>query len=344
MTKRAILDLEPEKLAVWIIEQGYPAYRARQAIEWIYRKKVVSFDQCLNLPGALRTALADHFVMRSLALETKEHSRNDGTIRYSFTAVDGEVVPTVFLPKNDRRVVCISTQVGCPIKCRFCRSGTIPFKRNLSRGEILEQILAVEHDMGRPVSGVLFMGMGEPLLNYEAVLSAVRCIIDDRYLGIGRRHVTLSTVGIISALRQLVQDKPGTRLAISLHGPDDETRQRLVPTKKAGTVDEVLDAALEYSNAVNLPLMIEYVLVNGINDTLQCAQKMVQLFRSRGISSDRVKINLIPYNEVGESGLSSPERRAIVSFQECIIDAGYLVMIRASKGQDIGSACGQLGV
>ena len=344
MNKKYILDYEVSEIEKEILAMGQDRFRVNQVIEWIYKKKVDSFAKCTNLPAAFRREIENIYTLRSLTLLDTKVSAKDGTERFHFQAADGSEVLAVYLPGKDRNSVCISTQVGCPIGCSFCFSGKIKFKRNLSRGEILEQILQVENKKGISVNGVLFMGMGEPLLNYENVVSALKSLMAFREFGMGRRHITVSTVGLVPQIRKLAEENLGVRLALSLHAPDDQIRRKVVTERIPFTVNEILKAGLYFSRKNNSRLTIEYILIYGVNDSLASAKKFVKLVERATKPKDDIQVNLIPFNDTENKKLSTPHDEAIQRFKNFLNRNGVLAMIRQARGADIGSACGQLGI
>jgi 23S rRNA (adenine2503-C2)-methyltransferase len=343
MEKQYFLDLERAGIEKLTAEWGLPSFRAKQLMEWVYQKRVDSFAAFTNLPAELRQKLDSTYRLRAFEIKGKQVSVLDGTVRYHLAAGDGAMISAVFLPSRDRASVCISTQAGCSVGCLFCATGKTGFKRNLSRGEILEQILLIERDTGRKINGVLLMGMGEPLLNYTNVVAALKAMVDPGELGIGRRHITVSTVGIVPKIRQLADEQVGVRLALSLHAPDDETRKKIIPDAIRHSVAEILEAGLFYSRQTNGRLTIEYILIPGVNDALQAAQKLVKLIKDAAAAEDEVQVNLIPCNETPGGTWTSPSSETIDHFRDHLIQNGLLAIIREAKGADIGAACGQLG-
>jgi len=248
------------------------------------------------------------------------------------------------LPSGDKSSVCISAQIGCPVSCEFCNSGKINFQRNLSRGEILEQILQIENDVGARVGGVLFMGMGEPMLNYDNVASALKTIISAREMAIGKRHVTLSTAGIVPAIKRLADDNLGIRLAVSLHASDDVTRKQIMPVLSQIGISEILKAASYYLKKTSSRLTIEYILIQGVNDAPKDAHKLSRLMKSTGLINPNVQVNLIPYNPVKGSSYAASSPENVNKFKSLLKVSGIITNVRQAKGADIGAACGQLGV
>lgn len=342
--KKHFLDLKPKEIKEYIQKCGHGSYRLAQVLEWAYKKKVDDFHSFSNLPKDLRNRLDSDFALRVFKIKNKSTSGLDGTIRYNFLTRDGNTVPAVLLPQRERNVVCISTQIGCVIGCKFCNSGKKRFVRNLTRGEILEQALDVEKDLSIKTDGILFMGMGEPLLNFDNIVNAIKTMTDPEQMGIGRRHITVSTVGFIEEIRKLRQEKLGIRLAVSLHAPDDEIRGRFIPGVVPYSIEEILKEGIAYSRSNNSRLTIEYVLIANENDTLLSAKKIVKLIKKHSDRDDKIQINLIPYNQTGKDKLLCPSKEKIESFRSFLIKSKILAIVREPRGLDIGSACGQLGV
>jgi 23S rRNA (adenine2503-C2)-methyltransferase len=345
MEKKYILDIEPGRIEAEITAMGQSAFRARQITEWIYKKKSGSISEFSNLPADFRKELSAKYILRALKLKSSEQSLLDGTTRYNFETRDGYVVPCVFLPTPERNSVCVSSQAGCPVGCGFCASGKAGFKRDLSRGEILEQVIEAEKLSGKKITGVLFMGMGEPFLNYDNVESAVRSLTGFTEFGLGRKHVTVSTVGLVPEIRKFADSKPGVRLALSLHAADDETRARLIGSRIKYTVKEILEAGLYYSRTNNSRLTIEYLLAAGVNDSSQAAAKLARLLhKSLHGARDEFQVNLIPFNGGERAKLKTPDTENINRFRNQLAESGILAIVRQPKGCDIDAACGQLGV
>ena len=331
-------------MAEFCEKNGIERYRSGQILRWMYRRKADGFDDFNDLPQKVRGALKGAFQFHTLKFSGAQRSALDGTIRYSFTAGDGASVQAVFLPQGGRNSVCISTQVGCPVGCYFCASGRVKFARNLTRGEMLEQIIQAANRSSKKISGVLLMGMGEPLLNYDNVSSALSAIVNEDELGIGRRHVTVSTAGFVPQINKLASSGAGARLAISLHAPDDATRKKLVPAAVPYTVAEIVSAGLGYARATGSRLTIEYILAAGVNDTLQSAQELVKLLQGCMKKNEDVQINLIACNSVEKSAFASPSKKSADIFRNLLSRHGLVAIVRQPRGKDIRAACGQLGV
>ncbi|GHT03921.1 putative dual-specificity RNA methyltransferase RlmN [Endomicrobiia bacterium] len=341
--KKYILDLNDaqfNRAVKPIIEQDY---RINQIIEWIYAKKAVSFESFTNIPKELRNKLDEKFFLRTLKIVKKEKSLIDSTIRYTFRTADKKYFFAVFLPANGKNSVCISSQIGCPIMCAFCSSGKTKLARNLSRGEIIEQILQVENDTKEKVSGILFMGMGEPMLNFNNLISVLNSLLSSKEFGIGKRHITVSSVGIVPAVKKLADDNFGVRLALSLHAVDERQRKKLVPDNLGFSIEDILKAGKYYLKKTNSHLTIEYVLVKGINVSSADAHKLARLLKRCDLINSDVQVNLIPFNPVTDVQFQRPDKKSINKFKSILKLNGITVNVRQSKGANINAACGQLG-
>ncbi|MDR1941483.1 MAG: 23S rRNA (adenine(2503)-C(2))-methyltransferase RlmN, partial [Endomicrobium sp.] len=249
----------------------------------------------------------------------------------------------VFLPSNGKNSVCISSQIGCPVSCAFCSSGQVKLARNLTRGEIIEQILQIENDVKEKISGVLFMGMGEPTLNFNNVTSVIKSLLSSKEFGIGKRHITLSSVGIVPAIKKLADDNYGIRLALSIHAVDEEIRKKLIPDNFGFLIEDILKAGKYYLKNTNSRLTIEYILVKNINDSTADAHKLTRLLRRHSLLNSDVSVNLIPFNPVSQTSFLAPNQERVEKFKNILKLNGLTVNIRQAKGADISAACGQLG-
>jgi len=342
MSKTFFLDLEPPLLEEYIVKNGFSRYRASQITKWVYKKRVRSFTDCSDLPLDLQKNLEERFLLRSFRKKDKKASKLDSSVKYAFESYDGFVVNTVFLPQKDRNSVCLSAQIGCPIGCSFCASGRVKFRRNLTRGEILEQVIRIEEDRGIKLDSILFMGMGEPLLNYQNVVSSIKSFADENQFGYSRRHIIISTVGIVPQIRKLAEEKIGVRLALSLHSPDDNIREKIVPEEVPYSVKEILKAGINCSRDTKSRLTIEYVLIPGINDNLASARKLLKLIQRGTVYKDQIQVNLIPYNPTGLKDTKTPAKENVQEFKDYLLRHKLLTIVREPRGTDIGAACGQL--
>jgi 23S rRNA (adenine2503-C2)-methyltransferase len=341
--KKYILDLNNAQLKTAvkpIIEQDY---RINQVIEWVYAKKAVSFESFTNLPKELRSKLDERFFLRTLKIVKKEKSLIDGAIRYTFRTSDKKYFFAVFFTINDKNSVCLSSQIGCPVMHTFCSSRKVKLARNLSRGEIIEQILQIENDTKEKISGILFNGMGEPMLNFNNVISFLNSLLSSTEFGIGKRHITISSAGIVPAVKKLADGNFGVRLALYLHAVDERQRKKLVPENLGFSIEDILKAGKYYLKKTNSHLTIEYVLVKGINVSLANAHKLARLLRRCSLINPDVYVNLIPFNTAPGAQFQTPDNRSIQKFKNILKLNGITVNIRQPKGADINAACGQLG-
>jgi 23S rRNA (adenine2503-C2)-methyltransferase len=341
--KKYILDLNNAQFKMAVKPMVEQDYRMNQIIEWIYAKKAVSFESFTNLSKELRNKLDEKFLLRALKIVKKEKSLIDGTVRYTFRTADKKYFFAVFLPAGGKNSVCISSQIGCPIMCAFCSSGKTKLARNLSRGEIIEQILQIENDAKEKISGILFMGMGEPMLNFNNIISVLSSFLSSKEFGIGKRHITVSSAGIVPAIKKLANSNFGVRLALSLHAVDERQRKKLVPENFDFSIEDILKAGKYYLKKTNSHLTIEYVLIKGINVSSANAHKLARLLKRYALINSDVQVNLIPFNPVTGVQFQTPDKRSIKKFKNILKLNGITVNVRQSKGADINAACGQLG-
>ena len=337
-THKTFLDTPADSLFEFLTSQSQGAFRARQIYDWFFNRQAGSFEEMSDLPAGLRTALADRYRLHPLRLRRKEESKLDGTIRYYFEAHDHETVSTVFLPDQDRLSLCLSTQVGCAYKCRFCASCLVPFKRQLSAAEILDQILLIRKNQDKAPTNLLFMGMGEPLANYTQVVQAIRWMTQSAGLGMSPSRITLSTSGLIPQIIKLADDQVKVKLAVSLHAVRDDLRVEIMPVSGRFGVRQLIKAAKYYAIKTNAPVTFEYILLDKVNDFEIDANRLAYL-----IKGFPHKVNLIPYNPISGLPYGRPPLNSILRFQGWLRDRGVPVFVRKPKGLDIGSACGQLG-
>jgi 23S rRNA (adenine2503-C2)-methyltransferase len=335
--KRDLLGLLPEEIDALIFERGLPGYRSAQIVEWLYAHGVDSFDQMTNLPKGLREEMAKDFLITNLQVLKISLSQRDRTKKFLFGLSDGAAVETVLMPEGEKSTVCLSSQVGCSFGCLFCASGAGGLSRNLSAGEIVDQARKArfDPDAGR-LTNVVLMGMGEPLANYDATARAVRIFIHPRAFALGARRVTISTAGFVPGIKRLAEDELPVRVALSLHAADNKKRSRLMPINKKYPIEQVVEACRGFAEK-RMPLTLEYLLIDGINDAPEDAQRLVRIARSL-----KAKVNLILYNPVPSDRYrpSPPER--VLRFQAILRGAKILAFIRRSRGGDIEAACGQL--
>jgi len=334
-----LLDWTTEELSSWLVARGLPKFRASQIQRWIYQRRAKRFDEMTDLPKDLRLLLDEHFDLFRTTTAVHQQAA-DGTEKLLLQLADGGRIECVLLRDGPRRSICVSSQVGCAMGCVFCASGLDGVERNLSRGEILEQMLKLQHllEADERLSHIVMMGMGEPLANLPRVLAALSVAKDSELgLGISPRRITISTVGLPPAIDKLAASDAPYHLAISLHAPNDPLRNRLVPVNQTIGIQSILDAADRYFAKTKRRLTFEYVLLGGLNDSMQCARELVQLLRSR-----TAMLNVIPYNPVPGLPYETPTPSAILQFRKTLLDGGVNAMFRQRKGDEIQAACGQL--
>ncbi len=346
-----LLDFDLEALAAWCGAQGEKRFRAVQLFRWIHQKGESDFARMSDLAKSLRDKLAMSAEVRPLSILSEQVS-TDGTIKWLFDVGNGDAVETVFIPESDRGTLCISSQAGCAVGCRFCSTGHQGFSRNLSTGEIVAQLWFAEHQLRRRlgvaagervISNVVMMGMGEPLQNYSALLPALRVMLDDHGYGLSRRRVTVSTSGVVPMIERLQADCP-VALAVSLHAPTDALRDQLVPLNKKYPLAELLGACRNYLQAAPRDFItFEYCMLDGVNDGPEQARQLINLVSGQaGVPRVPCKFNLIPFNPFPASGLvRSPHERVMV-FAKQLQEAGIVTTVRKTRGDDIAAACGQL--
>ncbi|MDI1349725.1 23S rRNA (adenine(2503)-C(2))-methyltransferase RlmN [Aquabacterium sp.] len=339
-----LLDFDLDGLAAYCEQLGEKRFRATQLFRWIHQKGASDFDQMTDLAKSLRSKLQGVAHIQPLSI-ISEHVSSDGTIKWLFDVGQGNAVETVFIPEDDRGTLCVSSQAGCAVGCRFCSTGHQGFSRNLSTGEIIAQLWHAEHALRkrqntseRVISNVVMMGMGEPLQNYGALVPALRTMLDDHGYGLSRRRVTVSTSGVVPMIERLQQDCP-VALAVSLHAPNDALRDQLVPLNRKYPIDELLSACQAYLQAAPRDFItFEYCMLDGVNDTDEHAHQLIALVRNR----IHCKFNLIPFNPFPASGLHRSQNERVQAFARILADAGIVTTVRKTRGDDIDAACGQL--
>jgi 23S rRNA (adenine2503-C2)-methyltransferase len=348
MTPPNLFGMDAPALVALVGELDVPAYRARQIYGWLYHRRVRSISSMSELPKTLRSTLEERFSLGWPEV-TERTLSFDGTRKYLFGLDGGATIEAVYIPESDRRTICISSQAGCPLKCTFCLTGIAGYRRNLTTGEILGQVAAVMEEHPASLThperreedpfpwNVVVMGMGEPLLNYDATVAALRILMDPRGFAIPPRKLTLSTVGILPALERLVAEEVRPNLAISLHAPDPGLRRALMPIEERYSLDDVLEAAEAYPTPRGGRVTLEYVLLRGVNDTPAHARELARRLRRR-----RFKVNLIPLNPAPEIPFQPPAPKDVEAFAGALVDAGVTVSVRRPRGRDILAACGQL--
>lgn len=355
-SKQNLIGLNKQELRDLAISLGEKPFRGGQMFRWIYKEQVRTIDEMTNISAAFREGLKENTSIISLTLEQKQVSALDGTVKFLFRLGDGLKIESVLIPPSDspqisedmrRLTLCISTQVGCPADCKFCATGTMGFFRNLTVGEIIGQIIEAQRHAPRRISNIVYMGMGEPMLNYDSVMNSIDIIGDDEGIGISPRRITVSTVGYVKKIKQMADEGRKAKLAISLHTLDDELRTRIMPINRKHNTEELLEAARYYWKKTRQRVTFEYIFFEGLNDT----EKDIKLLKKL---SGKVpcKLNIIPFhpiylpeNSEMKNTFRSPTREALERFVERLRnECDFPVMLRSSSGIDIDGACGQLAV
>jgi len=330
-----IKDLSLAEMEIFFKELDLEPYRARQVFQWLWQKSVVDFDKMTNLSLDLRKLLAEKFKIEFLNL-LKKLKASDGAEKFLWQLEDKAIIESVFIPEPPRKTLCVSTQVGCPLGCLFCATGIIGFKRNLSAFEIAEQVQLVQNSIGEKLTNIVFMGMGEPLLNIENVNEALEIITSSIGLGISQRHITISTAGITEGIKYFLNSNWKMKLAISLNFVDQYKREKYMPITRKNTLEEILKLARAYSIKKHM-VTFEYVLIKDLNDSIKDAQQLLKILKR--IPS---KINLIPYNDYPDLPYQAPDRKTIEQFRKILFNSNHPVTLRKSKGKEILAGCGQL--
>lgn len=364
MPKTNLIGLTIEEVEKFAVSTGEQSYRGRQLFYWIYNRAATTFDEMSNLPKALRQRLNDLASLDTLRTLTKQVSPRDGTAKYLFELSDGSKIESVLIPpspqlngEEKRLTLCISTQVGCPLDCKFCATGTMGFTRNLTAGEIVDQVLQVRKESPRKITNLVYMGMGEPLMNYEAVMKSVEILSNEYSVGISAKRMTISTAGWAEGIRRMADEKRKVKLAVSLHTLDDELRTKLMPVNRKFNLEKLILAVQYYYEKTKQRVTYEYILLRGLNDTDEDVRRLVSL--SRKVPC---KINVIPFHPIDftqpdkhglaghpdKSGVAATLRPTSLQSMEKFVaklrQANITVMVRSSAGEDIEAACGQLAV
>jgi 23S rRNA (adenine2503-C2)-methyltransferase len=338
VTSIDLADLERAEIEQALTELGVPGFHGRQVFHWIWTRGVTDFSRMTDLAQPLRRTLAERFIVRTPALETKQTS-SDGTTKFLFRLSDGRQIESVFIPDTPAQTFCISTQAGCAVGCAFCLTGKMGLIRNLSAGEIASQVRVLAHETGLARAGfnIVLMGMGEPLHNYDATMKALRIIGDKHGLAVPPKRVTLSTVGVLPGLEKLAAEEYMPNLAISLHATTEDQRSRLVPINRKYTLEDLIAACARFPVAKRRRITFEYVMLAGVNDTPEDARRLVRL-----LSGIKAKVNLLPLNEAPGIPFSRPSDDHVNAFARTLAERGVVVSVRRSRGRDIRAACGQL--
>jgi 23S rRNA (adenine2503-C2)-methyltransferase len=343
-----LLDYDLESLTAFCEGLGEKRFRATQLFRWIHQKGASDFEQMTDLAKSLREKLAGSAHIQGPKVVSR-HDSADGTVKWLFDVGAGDVIETVFIPEADRGTLCISSQAGCAVGCRFCSTGHQGFSRNLTTGEIVSQLWFAEYflrsHLGRQervISNVVMMGMGEPLQNYSQLLPALKVMLDDHAYGLSRRRVTVSTSGVVPMMDRLAKDCP-VALAVSLHAPQDALRDSLVPLNKKFPIAELLAACTRYQAAAPRDFItFEYCMLDGVNDQPEHAHQLLTLLQTHAANGLKCKFNLIPFNPFPASGLTRSAMPQVAAFAKILMDAGIVTTVRKTRGDDIDAACGQL--
>lgn len=332
-----IKSLYMNELEAMLAEMKQPKFRSKQLFDWIHNKKVRSYDEMKNLPATLRQELTNHAPLLGVSMIKKFEDAGDGTIKYLFQMVDGEIVETVLMKYKYGYSICISSQIGCKMGCAFCASTIGGLTRQLSASEMLDQVYAIEYDLDILIHSVVVMGTGEPFDNYDNLIRFIHLLSDEKGRNLSRRNITVSTCGIVENILKLSKDAPQVNLAISLHSPYQDKRKEVMPVAARYPLDVLMDACRTYVNETNRRITFEYSLISDVNDSLQYAKDLADL-----LSGMLCHVNLIPVNPVDERDYSATDSRKVNAFQETLSSKGIATTVRRSLGQNIDAACGQL--
>lgn len=336
MLKNNIKNYNLEELQKIVQDLGEKKYRAEQIFNWIYKENVTSFDDMVNLPLSLRDKLKENYDLHIFKIITKQESK-DGTKKYLFDVLDGNAIESVLMQYKHGYTICVSSQIGCKMGCKFCASTGVKFARSLEAGEIVEQLQAVERDTGVKISNVVFMGIGEPLDNFENVLKAISLINNQKGIGIGARHISISTSGIVPKIYELADKDMQCTLSISLHSASNEKRSAMMPINNAYNIEELIKACKYYIEKTNRRISFEYALAKENNDNLDDAKELVKILKGM-----LCHVNLIPINKIDNGKFSKSTNENIMKFRDYLNSHGIVATIRRELGSDIDAACGQL--
>ncbi|MAE82791.1 MAG: 23S rRNA (adenine(2503)-C(2))-methyltransferase RlmN [Flammeovirgaceae bacterium] len=340
MQKKDIRKLTLDQLITYFNSEGEKTFRAKQVWEWLWQKSAKSFDEMTNLSKPLREKLQSEFEILPISIATEQKS-SDGTIKSAFKLFDNELIEGVLIPADDRMTACVSSQVGCSLSCKFCATGYMDRKRNLEPGEIYDQVVAIDaqakQNFNVPLSNIVFMGMGEPLLNYKNVLEGIDRITAEDGLNMSPKRITVSTAGIAKMIKKLADDDVKFNLALSLHAADDEKRNQIMPINETNTLEALKESLLYFYNKTRNKITFEYIVFYNFNDTLEDADKLLKF--AKQIPS---KVNIIEYNPISEANFKNTEADRLDQFADYLKNNGIIVNVRRSRGKDIDAACGQL--
>ncbi len=337
MKKIDLKSMYIEELETVVKDIGEPKFRAKQIFDWLHNKNADSFDNMTNLSKQLREKLKENYKISGIEIVKKVVSEKDGTTKYLFALDDDKLIEAVLMKYSYGVAVCVSTQVGCRMGCSFCASAIGGVERNLSAGEILGEIYAIQKDIPQRISSIVLMGSGEPLDNYENVIKFIKLVNDKNGLAIGQRHITLSTCGIIDKIKMLMEESLQITLAISLHAPNDSIRRQLMPVSKGNDYERLMAVCKEYSDSTKRRITFEYAMIKGVNDSEECAFELASRLKNM-----LCHVNLIPINDVAERNYFRSSEKTIINFAEILEKRGIETTVRRKLGSDINAACGQL--
>jgi 23S rRNA (adenine2503-C2)-methyltransferase len=335
-----IRQLSLPDLTTWFKEEGESSFRAKQLYSWLWQKSATDFDEMTNLSLTLREKLKEHFAIRAVAIYKEQFSK-DGTIKSAFKLHDAHIIEGVMIPVDDRATACVSSQVGCSLTCKFCATGFLKRERNLDPAEIYDQVVLIrnqaEKSLGRPLTNIVFMGMGEPLLNYSNVLASIEKITSPEGLGMSPKRITVSTAGIAKMIKKLGDDQVRFNLALSLHAANDEKRDTIMPINEQNSLEALVEALNYFYEKTGNKITFEYILLNGVNDSIEDAKEIISLCQ-------RVpaKVNILEYNKVEGADFTRTDAQRRDAFVAFLEKKGVTASIRKSRGKDIDAACGQL--
>ena len=336
MNKSIIVGKNISELSAICIENKFPKFHGEQLYKWLYQKSVNDITKMSNIPDSLKIIINKKYKLNPLKIEKKLKSKNEDTIKYLFETNDHKLIESVSMIDNGRHTLCISSQIGCSVDCDFCATGKMGIIRNLNCGEIIQQLISISAERKQKITNIVFMGMGEPFLNYANVIKACKIINDPSGFNLSSKRITISTSGILPIMKQFILEKHKYKLAISLNASNNSDRDKLIPINKKWPIEDILDTIKDYKYQKYRPIMFEYVLINGVNDSIENAIELSNLLKKI-----HCKINIIPYNETEKNYKRSKNiEKFVTKLNE--IKSNYRVLIRWSKGQDIDAACGQL--
>jgi 23S rRNA (adenine2503-C2)-methyltransferase len=340
--KKDIRKYSLPELQNWFTEVGEPKFRAKQLYEWLWAKSAHNFEDMSNLSLSLRTKLAENFVINPITISDKQVS-NDRTIKSGFRLFDNHIVEGVLIPTSERMTACVSSQVGCSLSCKFCATGYMERKRNLDAAEIYDQVVAIkkqaESHYKIPLSNIVYMGMGEPLLNYTNVVESIKLITSPTGLGMSPKRITVSTAGIAKMIKKLADEDLGVHLALSLHAANDEKRDSIMPINETNTLEALKEALIYWYEKTGIRVTLEYILLYGVNDSLTDAQELLEFWKEV-----KSKINIIEFNPIKEAEFEKADIKTLEKFTNFLESKGVIVNVRRSRGKDIDAACGQLAI